>query len=766
MSEDGHGDDALLALEADAAHARRVAALEDPHVLDGEADAAPAGGSKQHVVAARADGNVDQHVALVELHGDLAVAVDLHEIGEAVTAHVAGARREHHVELLPGGFVLRQGQDRRDALVLVQRQQVDQRLARRLRSGRRQAPDLLLVDHAARGEEQDRRMRRADEQLGDEILVPRRHACAALAAAALRPIGRERHPLDIALVRDGYDHVLALDQILVLDVRLDLEDRRLARGRELLLDRGELVLDDGNDARPRGQDGEVVGDLSADGLQLVADLVAAKRGEPRQRQRENRARLLVGELVGAVGGDLVPGVGDELYERHHVLCRPGTRHQLVFRIRRARGRTDQAYHLVDVGDGDGQADEGVRPFARLDQQVLGAPPDHLLAEGGEGADHVLDGHGLGPPARERDHVGAERRLQRRVTIELVQHDIGDRIALQLDDDAHALAAGFVPDVGDALDLLVAHQLGDALDQRFLVELERDRRHHDRLAVAANFLDLGLGADDDGAAALVIGLPDAAATEDQCARREVRPGDQLHQLVDADLGIVELRHAAVDHLAQVVRRNVRRHADGDAAGAVDEQVRHPCRQHGRLLLGTVVVCLEVDRVLVDVVEQRARDLGEAALGVAHMRRAIAVEGAEVALAVDERRAQRPILRHAHECIVDRLVAVRMVLADDLADDAGALHVLLVPVEPEFVHGVQDAPVHGLQSVAHVGQRAADDDAHGVIEIAALHLLRDHDRTDVLRAACAARRGCLLVSGHVFCLLLTGIAWLPRRPSLDR
>ena len=67
-----------------------------------------------------------------------------------------------------------------------------------------------------------------------------------------------------------------------------------------------------------------------------------------------------------------------------------------------------------------------------------------------------------------------------------------------------------------------------------------------------------------------------------------PWNDLAQLVDGDLGIVEVRQAGVDHLAEVVRRDVGRHADGDAAGAVDEQVRELRRQHRRLLQAVVVV----------------------------------------------------------------------------------------------------------------------------------------------------------------------------------
>ena len=108
-----------------------------------------------------------------------------------------------------------------------------------------------------------------------------------------------------------------------------------------------------------------------------------------------------------------------------------------------------------------------------------------------------------------------------------------------------------------------------------------------------------------------------------------------------------------------------------ARAVDEQVREPRRQHGRLHPGAVVVLDEVDRVLVDVGEDLRRDGGHARLGVAHGRGRVAVDRAEVALAVDERVAQREVLRHAHEGVVDRLVAVGVVLAHHVADDRGAL-----------------------------------------------------------------------------------------------
>ena len=65
-----------------------------------------------------------------------------------------------------------------------------------------------------------------------------------------------------------------------------------------------------------------------------------------------------------------------------------------------------------------------------------------------------------------------------------------------------------------------------------------------------------------------------------------------------------------------------------------------------------------------------------------------------------------------------------LTEHVADDTGALTVRLVRIEVQFVaHIEEDAPVHGLQAVAHVGKRAGDDDRHRIVDIGGLHLFLD-------------------------------------------
>ncbi len=320
-------------------------------------------------------------------------------------------------------------------------------------------------------------------------------------------------------------------------------------------------------------------------------------------------------------------------------------------------------------------------------------------------------------------------MQRREAIELVQHHVGHRVALQLDDDAHALAVGLVANIGDALDLLLAHQFGDLLHHRRLVHLIGNLGDDERLALLADGLGRHAAAHENGAAALVIGGADARAAEDEAAGREVGPGNDLDQLVDADGGIVEIGEAGVDHLAEIVGRDVGRHADGDAAGAVHQQIGKLGRQDHRLFLAPVVVRLEIDGVVLEIVEERHGGAREPHLGIALGRGRIAVDGAEIALPVHDRQAHGEILREPHQRVVNRLIAVGVILTHGVAGDARRFVVGAVGRVVVLVHRIEDAAMHGLQPVAHVGKRARHDHAHGVIEIGALHLVDQRDGSDV-------------------------------------
>ena len=173
---------------------------------------------------------------------------------------------------------------------------------------------------------------------------------------------------------------------------------------------------------------------------------------------------------------------------------------------------------------------------------------------------------------------------------------------------------------------------------------------------------------------------------------------------------------------------------------------------RFLARCVIGRPKVDRVLVDAVQQQAGDLGHPGFGVAVCGGVIAIDVAEIALAIDQRVARGKILREANERVVDRLIAVGMEAAHHVADDLGRFLEGRRRVEPQQVHAVKNAPVHRLEPVARVRQRAVHDGGQRVLEIALLERLAQRDLLHM-----AARRGNQL---------LAHAAWLARESAVNK
>ncbi len=234
---------------------------------------------------------------------------------------------------------------------------------------------------------------------------------------------------------------------------------------------------------------------------------------------------------------------------------------------------------------------------------------------------------------QRQHVDAKRRLEGSELVEVVEHLLWLRVPLQLDHDAHAVPVGFITQVVNAIQPADLHELGNLLDQRRLVDLVRQLSHDDGVPAPIRLLDEGVGSDNHPSSSGCERGLDALAAEDRRASREIRPVDEIHQIFDSCFRVVNQVNNGVADLAQVVRRDIRGHPDSDAGRAVDQQVGELRRQHDWLGCRAIVVWLKIDRVLVNISEQLLGDRAELRLGVAHRRRAIPIDRAEVALAID-------------------------------------------------------------------------------------------------------------------------------------
>ena len=525
-------------------------------------------------------------------------------------------------------------------------------------------------------------------------------------------------------MRDGDGDLLIGDEVFQLDLSCFVEDLGAALVAIVLADLFQLFDDDAAQLLFRGEDGFVFGDALAHAVQLAGDLVDGKPRQAVQLQFEDGVGLQGREgllELHLLGGDCfqvdVDGLAGEVGD------------QIVACFGAVLAAANDGNHRVEVIERGDVAFQNVLALAGPRQQVGSAAAHHFHAV----IDEVLDSGDQAKLARlvvdhrQEDH--AERFLHGGVLVQLVQDDLRLGAALELDDDAHAVAIAFVAHIADVADGLIEHQLGDALDQGGLVHLIRDLGDDDGLAIFTAAFQSRFGAHDEAAAAVLISVEDALLAVDVGAGGEVGAFDMLQDLQQAGAGIVHQGDAGIHNLREIVRRNICRHADGDAVRAIDQQVGNAGGQHGGLFRAGVVVIDEIDGVFINIGKQLFRHAGHTALGVPHRRRRVAIDRAEVTLAIDQRIAHGEGLRHTHQRVIERFGIVRMQLAQGLADDFGALDVLAVVQNAHLVHRIKSAAMNGLEAVAHVGQGAADDDGESVVEVRPAHLLFNVDGNHV-------------------------------------
>ena len=370
--------------------------------------------------------------------------------------------------------------------------------------------------------------------------------------------------------------------------------------------------------------------------------------------------------------------------------------------------------------------------AGLGEEEGGAAADDLDAVVEEGADGLVEGELLRLSVVDGEEDHREGFLHLGVLVELVEDDLVLGAALEADDDAHAVAVGLVAELvaGDVGDDAFGDELGDALDELGFIDLVGDLFDDDGLAAAAYVLDATFGAHEEAATSGAVGLGDVGAAEEGSSGGEVGAEDVLEGEFEVGFGLAGLlrERMAMQALITSVRLCGGMLVAMPTAmpdDPVDDEVGDAGGEDGGLEGGFVVVGGEVDGVGVDVREHLAGDAGEAGFGVPHGSRRIAVDGAEVSLAVDHEVAEGEGLGEADHGVVDGGVAVGMVVSHDVADDLGGLGVLLVELEAHLLHAVEDAAVDGLEAVANVGEGAPDDDGHGVVEVGAAHLVLDVD-----------------------------------------
>ena len=253
-------------------------------------------------------------------------------------------------------------------------------------------------------------MRRGVKDLVDEILLLQPRPLHPPPAACLSAERIGLYCLDVTSSSERDNELFVLDEVLDEQLTWIVDDTGPPWLCVLLLDRLELGRDHRAEPKRVTQNRLELLDRRLQLGHLGLELAAAKPRQSTKGHVQDVVRLLFAE-------------GERL--AHEVSPRIGT----------VLGGTDSRDHRIEHVDGTKQPLDYVRSCQCLAKAELRPPRDnlHLMRDVGlkslskiEKARHTVD---------EGQHVYAEGRLQRRVLVEVVKHDVGVRIALQCDDEA-------------------------------------------------------------------------------------------------------------------------------------------------------------------------------------------------------------------------------------------------------------------------------------------------------------------------------------------
>ena len=259
-----------------------------------------------------------------------------------------------------------------------------------------------------------------------------------------------------------------------------------------------------------------------------------------------------------------------------------------------------------------------------------------------------------------------------------------QVARHLGDVADLVGAGGLDDLGhDLVGRDAIRQLGDD-----------DCLHttRQRLGVEAR-LQAGC------ALALGVGLRQGRRVDEDAAGRKVRAGHDRQDVLECRVGVLGQHDRGGARLSEIVRRDLARHRPADATRTIDEQVREGDGQNPRLLLLLREVRLVLGHDLGTEIGEPGRcGGGEAgfrvAVGGRRVRILLRPNAAPVALTIDERHVEHESLSHANHRVVDRRVAMWVVVTDHVANRQGRLLIRPTRAATKLVHRVDDAALNGL------------------------------------------------------------------------
>ncbi len=357
--------------------------------------------------------------------------------------------------------------DDRCDLLVSKLQQVDNISALALSGHARYVINFQPVALASIGKNQQVIVGRGDEQMLNEIAFFCIRADNSSAASGLLAVGIDGKPLDVSAVTYRDDNFLLGDQVFIGEHLGGSGDFCPPGVTELFLYFINVFPDDVQQDLIAGQYRLIAFYLLDQVSVFFSELFHLQAGKPLQLHRQNRISLRAGKEMFALAFLLNKSLGQDFLQRTHFGQPQRLLHQVQLCGGGVRRFLYQIDNFIDVTYRQKKTFENVGPVLASFQQEPASSADDYFAMLNEAIEHLPDIECFRPVIDQRDTGDGKSGLQKSVTIQLIQYDIGFGVFFQVHDNPQPVAIRFISDVGYFRERIIVNAIRDLRDYRGL-----------------------------------------------------------------------------------------------------------------------------------------------------------------------------------------------------------------------------------------------------------------------------------------------------------
>ena len=296
-------------------------------------------------------------------------------------------------------------------------------------------------------------------------------------------------------------------------------------------------------------------------------------------------------------------------------------------------------------------------------------------------------------------VHTKRSLKLRHLIKLVQYHACVGIALNVDNDAHTFAVGFVIGIRNTFDFLFGHQITDALDEFGLVYAIRNFGNNNLVVVLSGF-NFSTSTHHYTSSTCEVGFAHTTHTIYISTSWEIGSFYVVHQLFDFDIVVVDVSHTSINHFGKVVCRHIGCHTYGNTRRTIYQKIGDACWHNAWFEQRIVEVWSHVHGFLVNIEHHVLAYLLQATFGITHSCCTIAIHRTVVTLSIYKHIAHCPGLSHTNQCSIYRRVTMRVILTQHLTYYSGRFLIRFVRGISQSHHTEQDSSVNRFKTISNI------------------------------------------------------------------